>query len=164
MLYNHYRGANNVNNMASDAEYKLSNVHYQGEKTRWTFEKYVSLQVDQHSILNGLKDHGLATPALGTDFHWCVNLFKYFIKQSTSTQMTLDVNVSKVGTGDKYASGRGGDALEDKFYEPEEYGTFSKEQKNGLRELRLKCAAPGFSGGDGQARRRYNGNARKKKA
>ena len=109
MLYDHYLGASNVNNMASDAEYKLSNVHYQGEKKRWTFEKYASLQVDQHSILNGLKDHGhcgigrgsevqyllngikspsldpvktqiLATPTLGTDFHWCVNLFKYFIK------------------------------------------------------------------------------------
>ena len=123
-------------------------------------------------LLNGIKSPSLdpvktqilAMTALGTDFHRFVNLFKYFIKQLTSTQMTLDVNVSKVGTGDEYASGRGGDALEDKFYEPEEYGTFSKEQKNGLRELRLKCAAPGFSGGDGQARRRYNGNARKKKA
>ena len=58
MLHDHYLGANNVNNIASDAEYKLSNVHYQGEKKRWTFEKYASLQVDQHSILNGLKDHG----------------------------------------------------------------------------------------------------------
>ena len=48
MLYDHYLGANNVNNMASDAEHKLINVHYQGEKKRWTFEKYVSLQVDQH--------------------------------------------------------------------------------------------------------------------
>ena len=30
MLYDYYLGANNVNNMASDAEYKLRNVHYQG--------------------------------------------------------------------------------------------------------------------------------------
>ena len=48
MFYDHCLGANNINNMASGAEYKLINVHYQGEKKRWTFEKYVSLQVDQH--------------------------------------------------------------------------------------------------------------------
>ena len=112
------------------------------------------MQVDQHSILNGIKDHGhcgidkvlevrfllngiktrsldpvktqiLATPALGTDFQRCVNLLKYFIKQLASDQMTLNANVSQVGTGDNYASRRGGDALEDRFYEPVEYDTFS---------------------------------------
>ena len=58
MLYNHFLGANNVNNMASESEYKLANVLYHGKKKRWSFESYVRQQVDQHSILKGLKDHG----------------------------------------------------------------------------------------------------------
>jgi len=58
MLYNHYPGANNVNNMASEAEFTLANGHYQGEKKRWLFKKLVRQQVDQHSILKGLKYHG----------------------------------------------------------------------------------------------------------
>ena len=115
-------------------------------------------------LLNGIKSPSLdpvktqilSTPALGTD---CVNLFKYFIKQSASTQMTLDVNVSQVETGDDYASGCVGDVLEDRFYKPEEYGTFSKYQNNGLRKLCLKRAATGGSGGDGQSIRKDIGLA-----
>ena len=48
VLYDHYLEAKKVNNMASDAEYKLSNVHYQGGNKCWTFENYASLQVDQN--------------------------------------------------------------------------------------------------------------------
>ena len=153
-LKNHYLGENNVDNMLSRAEAKLKDTSYSGEKPRWNFEKYVKTHVDQHAILNGLVEKGyssiddqskvrhlmagiktkvmdpvktqiLATPALGTDFQCCVNLFKYFIKQSASDQMTLNANVSQVGTGENYASRRGGDALEDRFYEPVEYDTFS---------------------------------------
>ena len=60
----------------------------------------------------------------------------------------LEVNVSRVENGDKYASGRGGKALEDQFYEPKEYNMFSHDQKNGLRELHLKrtAAAGGVNG------------------
>jgi hypothetical protein len=57
MLYD-YLGANNVNNMAWEAEFTLADGHYQGEKKRWSFEKLVRQQVDQHSILKGLKYHG----------------------------------------------------------------------------------------------------------
>lgn len=38
-LKGHYLGANNVDNMASRAERKLTSTTYQGEKRRWTFEK-----------------------------------------------------------------------------------------------------------------------------
>ena len=110
-LYDHYLGANNVNNMASAAEHTLANGHYVGDKKRWKFDRYVRQQVEQHSILKGLTDHGhcgidygsevrfllagiktpsldsvktqiLSNPDLGTNFHRCVNLFKDFIKQS----------------------------------------------------------------------------------
>jgi len=124
MLYDHYLGANNVNNMASEAEFTQANGHYQGEKKRWSFEKLVRQQVDQHSILKGLKYHGhcgidpgsevryllgaiktsaldpvktqiLANSELGTDFHRCIILFKDFIKQSATSQIALDANISK---------------------------------------------------------------------
>ena len=116
-LYDHYLGANNVNNMASAADHTLANGHYVGEKKRWTFERYVRKQVKQNSILKGLTDHGhcgigaglevgfllariktpsldsvktqiLANPDIGTNFHRCVNLFKDFIKQLATLQMT----------------------------------------------------------------------------
>ena len=191
VLYDHYLGANNVNNMASGDEYNLSNVHYQGEKKCWTFDNYASLQVDQHSILNGLKDHGhcgidrgsevryllsgiktqsldpfktqiLATPELRTDFHRYVNLFKDFIKQSAALQTPLDANVSRVETRDEYASGHGGEALEDRYYEPKEYDMFLHDQNNGLRELRLKHAAAAGGGNGRQNNGGDNSNARKR--
>ena len=46
--------------MASIAEKKLAMMTYTGECRRWTFEKYVMLHKDQHSILEGLTKHGYA--------------------------------------------------------------------------------------------------------
>ena len=59
-LQNHYLGPNNVDNMASLTEKKLAMTTYTGEHRRWTFEKYVKLHKDQHSILEGLTEHGYA--------------------------------------------------------------------------------------------------------
>ncbi len=87
---------------------------YHGETRRWNFEHYVKLQVDQHHILDGLKEHGysgidtqskvqylldgiktnafeavkaqiLSNPALWSDFDACVNLYKDFIKQKDAS-------------------------------------------------------------------------------
>jgi hypothetical protein len=55
-LKEHYLGASNVDSMASKAASKLNQSVYQRENRRWTFEKYVRLHVDQHAILEGLKD------------------------------------------------------------------------------------------------------------
>ena len=38
-LWDHYLGPNNVDNMASTAERKLTSTTYAGEKKRWNFEK-----------------------------------------------------------------------------------------------------------------------------
>ena len=57
-LKNDYLGENNVNNMPSRAEAKLKDTSYSGEKSRWNFEKYVKMHVDQHAILTGLVEHG----------------------------------------------------------------------------------------------------------
>jgi hypothetical protein len=121
-LKEHYLGASNVDNMASKAESKLNQAVYQGENRRWNFEKFVRLHVDQHAILEGLKDQGyagiderskvrillsgvktkeldtvktqiLASAQLRNDFARCVNLFQDFINQSTSNNLRTS-NVS----------------------------------------------------------------------
>jgi len=106
----HYLGVNNVDNMASTAERKLQTNSYTGETRKWNFEKYVRVHVDQHAILNGLREHGysgidkrtmvrylnagikttsldhvktriLSDASLRENFSACVNIFQDFITQ-----------------------------------------------------------------------------------
>jgi hypothetical protein len=120
-LYDHYLGPNNVDNLATASERKLTTTIYNGEKRRWTFEKYVRVHVDQHGVLNNLKIHGyagiderskvrhlvdgikekrldtvkaqiLSDNALRNDFDRCVGLYKDFIKQTADE--TRDMNIS----------------------------------------------------------------------
>jgi len=109
-LWSHYLGVNNASNMAADAEYWLQHACYQGEQRRWNFEQYIKSHVDQHHVLNNLREHGysgidewlkvrylvggintnaldavktriLLDSSLRCDFEGCVNLYKDFIKQ-----------------------------------------------------------------------------------
>jgi hypothetical protein len=57
-LYQHFLGPNNVDNMATLAEDKLKNTVYNGEQRRWDFEKNVNVHKQQHSIMEGLVEHG----------------------------------------------------------------------------------------------------------
>jgi hypothetical protein len=57
-LYQHFLGPNNVDNMATQAEDKLKNTVYNGEQRRWDFERYVNVHKQQHSIMEGLVEHG----------------------------------------------------------------------------------------------------------
>ena len=57
-LYDQYLGPNNVDNMANMAESKLESASYHGERRGWNFEKYTRMHVDQHTILNGLREYG----------------------------------------------------------------------------------------------------------
>jgi hypothetical protein len=57
-LYTHFLGPNNVDNMATQAENKLTSTVYNGEQRRWDFEKYVNVHKQQHSIMEGLVEHG----------------------------------------------------------------------------------------------------------
>ena len=112
-LNDHYLGANHKNNMATQAESKLRDTTYNGEKRRWTFEKYVRIHVEQHAILTNLKPYGysgidegskvrylmkgirtneldpvstqiMANANLREDFDACVNLYQDFIAQKGS--------------------------------------------------------------------------------
>jgi len=106
----HFLGPHNQDHMATVAECKLNTMTYQGEGCRWNFEYYVKAHVDQHHMLEGLKEQGylgidtrskvqylldsikmtafeavraqiLANPSLCSDFDACVSLFKDYIKQ-----------------------------------------------------------------------------------
>ena len=46
--------------MSTGAERKLEMANYTSEKHNWNFEKYVKLHKDQHTILEGLVEHGYA--------------------------------------------------------------------------------------------------------
>jgi hypothetical protein len=60
VLFDHFIGPNNVGNMASETETKLTSTLYNSEKKRFTWETYVRIHTEQHSVLNGLKDYGYA--------------------------------------------------------------------------------------------------------
>ena len=116
----HYLGVNNVDNMAATAERKLQTNTYTGETRKWNFEKYVRVHVDQHAILNGLREHGyagidkrtmvryltagikttsldhvktriLSDASLRENFSACVNLFQDFITQKEAESPNVTI-------------------------------------------------------------------------
>jgi hypothetical protein len=110
LLFDHFLGSNNMGNMASEAETKLTGTLYNSEKKRFTWETYVRIHTEQHSVLNGMKDYGytgiddsskvhhllkeiktteldvckaqvMASPSLRDNFAASVELYSNFIKQ-----------------------------------------------------------------------------------
>jgi hypothetical protein len=131
LLFDHFLGPNNVGNMASEAETKLTSTLYNGENKRFTWETYVRIHTEQHSVFNGLKDYGyagiddsskvchllkgiktteldvcktqvMASPSLRDIFSATVELYSAFIKQMKSENPQL--NVSEVS----FARGKAG--------------------------------------------------------
>ena len=126
-LTNHYLGENMTDMIATSAERKLATTTYSGEKRRWTFEKYASLHVEQHGILEGLaaknqhvgiderskvrylldgvktkeydsiKAQILSDATLRNSFDRCVNLYQDYIHQMQQ-QGVATSNLSAVGT------------------------------------------------------------------
>ena len=117
-LYQHFLGPNNVDNMATMAEDKLKSTVYNGEQRRWDFEKYINMHKSQHSIMEGLVEHGytgidprskvrylldgiktdkfdsvktriMSDATLRNDFDSCVTLYQDFIKQTVKAKSTL---------------------------------------------------------------------------
>jgi hypothetical protein len=131
LIFDHFLGPNNVGNMASTADTKLTVTLYNGEKKRFTCETYVRIHTEQHSVLNGLKDYGytiiddsskvrhllkgiktteldvckmqvIASPSLCDDFASTIELYSTFINQMKAENPQL--NVSEVS----FAWGKGG--------------------------------------------------------
>jgi hypothetical protein len=69
LLWDHFLGPNNVDNMPSEAEAKLGSVSYTsytGERKKWTLEKYIQIYAAQHAVLNGLTEYGYSRVDNGT--------------------------------------------------------------------------------------------------
>jgi hypothetical protein len=121
LLLDHFLGPNNVGNMASEAETKRTSTLYNGEKKRFSWETYVRIHTEQHSVLNGQKDYGYAgiddsskvrhllkviktsdldvckaqvmgSPSLSDDFAATVELYSTFIKQWKAENPQLNVS------------------------------------------------------------------------
>ena len=162
-LYNHFLGPNNVDNMASKAKKMLESMTYKGESRRWNFERYVNLQMQQHSILEGLVAHGYAgiderskvrhlLAGIKTDkldaiktrimldtkyrnsFDDSVTLYMDFIKESTPPPDVPTRQVSFV-SGEKR---KHPDGVEDRYYTKAEYADLSADQKRALALKRQK--------------------------
>jgi hypothetical protein len=131
LLFDHFLGPNNVGNMSSEAETKLTSTLYNGITKRFTWETKVRIHTEQHSVLNGLKDYGyagiddsskvrhllkgiktieldvcktqvMASPSLRDDFAVTVELYSTFIKKMKAEKPQL--NVSEVS----FARGKAG--------------------------------------------------------
>jgi hypothetical protein len=121
LLFDHFLGPNNVGNVVSEAETKLTSTLYNGKKKRFTWEIYVRIHTEQHSVLNGLKYYGyagiddsskvchllkgiktseldvckahvMASPSLRDDFAATVELYFTFIKQWKDENPQLNVS------------------------------------------------------------------------
>jgi hypothetical protein len=151
--------------MATMAEDKLKSTVYNGEQRRWDFEKYINVHKSQHSIMEGLVEHGytgidprskvrylldgiktdkfdsvktriMSDAALRTDFDSCVTLYQDFIRQSAKTKSNPTVGISKIETGS--GSKHKSEAVEDRYYTKAEYDALSAEAKKELASKRLK--------------------------
>jgi hypothetical protein len=121
LIFDHFLGPNNVGNIASEADTKLTGTLYNGEKKRFTWETYFRIHNEQHSVLNGLKDYGyagiddsskvrhllkgikmteldvcktqvMASPSLCDNFAATVELYSTFIKQMKAENPQLNVS------------------------------------------------------------------------
>jgi hypothetical protein len=125
LLWDHFFGPNNVDNMDSEAEAKLGSVSYTGERKKWTWEKYLQIHAEQHAVLNGLTDYGyssidngtkvrklmagiktdildtvkaavLASPALRTNYTDDVTWYGDFIKQNKIESESMNVSDAQI--------------------------------------------------------------------
>jgi hypothetical protein len=164
-LYQHFLGPNNVDNMATMAEDKLKSTVYNGEQRRWDFEKYINVHKSQHSIMEGLVEHGytgidprskvrylldgiktdkfdsvktriMSDATLRNDFDACVTLYQDFIRQSVKIKSNPTVGISGFKT---VSSGkRKFDSVEDRYYTKAEYDALSANAKKELAAKRAK--------------------------
>ena len=137
---NHYLGPNNVDHMAAEAEGKLQNLEYKGEFRNFNFEKFVQIQVDQHTITDSLIQHGyagvdprsrvrylldgimptsplhnakaniLADPNMRKDFTACVTFLKDYLRQNKAFKNPSGANPLRISGVDQATLVDEGDA------------------------------------------------------
>ena len=75
-----------VARQATETERKLQSSHYDCEKDRWGWDKYVTLHKEQQTIMESLTDYGYSGMDIGTKA--C-----YFSQEIKSTELEAAVNV-----------------------------------------------------------------------
>jgi hypothetical protein len=162
LLFDHFLGPNNVGNMASEEETKLTSTLYNSEKKHFSWETYVRIHTEQHSVLNGLKEldvckiQVMVSPSLRDSFAAAVELYSTFIKQLKAENHQLNISevsfahgkAGKNSYGKRHSTGISNvsnSAVDDRFFEKHAYNALTPDQKNTLRIKRLKCGHVGNS-------------------
>ena len=152
-VWNYYLGPNNVDHIAALAEKLLATSSYQEEKRSQNFEKFATMHMEQHNILELLVEYGytgidarskvqflndeikstsldavkihiISDNVLRGDFAQCVTLYKDFIKQQ-GLHKRNSLNISQVGTG---SGGKAIVVIEDRYYDRKEWDKLSPSQ------------------------------------
>ena len=92
-LVNHTLGPTNVDNMAAQVEQKLMNTTYCGETRHWNFERYVTVHQEQHTILEGLMQHGHAGIDERSKTQYLMSGIKTNALDSVKTQILADTGL-----------------------------------------------------------------------
>ena len=65
-IHKQFLSPDHVTMQATEAERKLQNSHYDGEKKSWDWDKYVAIHKEQHTIIESLVDNGYSGMDKGT--------------------------------------------------------------------------------------------------
>ena len=192
-LTNHYLGEDNVGHMAGMAEKQLSTISYKGEGRNWNFDKFAITQMEAHTILKSLEDHGyqgiderskvrhlmngiktksldavktriMSDVSLKSDFDGCVTLFKEFIRSDDYQDVSIQRNISAV-------EGNPGQSInpkDDRFIPPDEWREMTDDQKEKHKQARaarraLQKKQKGKGGGTDDHTSGGGGDANKRK-
>jgi hypothetical protein len=152
--------------MAGMAEKQLSTISYKGESQNWNFDKFAITQMEAHTILKSLEDHGyqginerskvrhlmngiktksldavktriMSDVSLKSNFDGCVTLFKEFICSD-------DYQVGSSQRIISALSGNPGESMnpkDDKFVPPNEWNRMTDNQKEKHKQARAACRA-----------------------
>jgi hypothetical protein len=95
LLLDHFLGPNNVGNMSSSEDTKLTGTLYNGEKMCFTWETFVRIHTEQHmeikiTELDVCKTQVMASPSLRDDFSATVEIYSTFIKQMKAEKPSIE--------------------------------------------------------------------------
>ena len=85
-MYKQFVDPDHVARQTTEAEGKLQNSHYDGERETWDWDKYVTPHKEKHVIMKSLADYG---------YSGMVNVTKvcHFLQGIKSSELEVDANV-----------------------------------------------------------------------
>ena len=85
-VHKHFIGPDHMVRQATDAEGKLENSYYDGERKTWDWDMCVAPHKEQHAILESLTDYGNIGMEYGTKVH-------HFLQGIKSPKLEAAINV-----------------------------------------------------------------------